>query len=320
MASVTVANRSGIAHAREAFSSRNVAAVLPFVNGGASGMVAFAIIQPVDMIKVRMQLVAKCPPTNIKPTSFTLVKDLASRRELLELYSGLSAGLLRQAVYATARLGIFDTFMKVLQERADERHTTVTFFQRAGAGLASGAIAAFLANPADLALVTMQSDGMRPMAQRQNYKSVFDALGSIVRSDGITSLWAGCTPTIARAMALNLGQLALFSDTKARLKEHTSWSIQTQTVTASALACLFASTIALPFDLVKTRLQRRARTAKGALVYRSMTDCFGKIAKEEGLTRFYRGFGIFYLRTGPHAMLTLILADYFGWLTGAKQT
>ncbi|CAG9948446.1 unnamed protein product, partial [Clonostachys rosea f. rosea IK726] len=168
------------------------------------------------------------------------------------------------------------------------------FFQRAGAGLVSGALAAFSANPVDLALVTMQSDGMRPIAQRQSNKSVFDTLGSIVRSDGITSLWEGCVPTIARAMAL-------FSETKARLKEHTAWSIQTQTVTPSALSCLFASTIALPFDLVKTRLQRRARTAKGAPVYRSMVDCFGKIAREEGLTRFYRGFGIFYLRTGPHA-------------------
>lgn len=191
--------------------------------------------------------------------------------------------------------------MKALQKRADERHTTVTFVQRAGAGLTSGALAAFLANPADLALIRMQSDGMRPIAQRRNYKSVFDAFGSIVRSDGIISLWAGCAPTIARAMALNLGQLALFSETKARLKEHTAWSIQTQTVIASALACLFASTIALPFDLVKTRLQRRARTAEGTLVYRSMADCFRKIAREEGLTRFYRGFGIFYLRTGPHA-------------------
>ncbi|VUC29453.1 unnamed protein product [Clonostachys rosea] len=318
MASSTFADRSDIGRARKTFGNHSIAAVLPFVNGGVSGMVAFTIIQPVDMIKVRMQLVGKCAATSTKPSPFALVKDLASQGRLLELYSGLSAGLLRQAVYATARLGIFDNFMKTLQKRADERKSAVTFLQRAGAGLTSGALAAFLANPADLALVRMQSDGMKPVAQRQNYKSVFDAFGSILRSDGIVSLWAGCAPTIARAMALNLGQLALFSETKARLKKHTAWSIQTQTVTASALACLFASTIALPFDLVKTRLQRGARTADGALVYRSMVDCFRKIAKEEGLTRFYRGFGIFYLRTGPHAMLTLILADYFGWLTGSK--
>jgi hypothetical protein len=54
MASVTVVDRSGIAHAREDFGNQNVAAVLPFVNGGASGMIAFAIIQPLDMIKVAM--------------------------------------------------------------------------------------------------------------------------------------------------------------------------------------------------------------------------------------------------------------------------
>ena len=31
-------------------------AALPFINGGAAGMVATSVIQPIDMIKVRLQL------------------------------------------------------------------------------------------------------------------------------------------------------------------------------------------------------------------------------------------------------------------------
>ncbi|KAK7225192.1 hypothetical protein V2G26_013195 [Clonostachys chloroleuca] len=84
MASLTIPDRPGISRAREAFGNQNVTAVLPFVNGCASGMFAFAIIQPVDMIKVRMQLVGTYPPIRIKSTPFTLVKDLASRGKLLE--------------------------------------------------------------------------------------------------------------------------------------------------------------------------------------------------------------------------------------------
>ncbi len=36
--------------------------VKPFVNGGASGMLATCIIQPIDMVKVRLQLGATGSP------------------------------------------------------------------------------------------------------------------------------------------------------------------------------------------------------------------------------------------------------------------
>lgn len=39
-------------------------AVKPFVNGGASGMLATCIIQPIDMVKVRLQLGATGSPVS----------------------------------------------------------------------------------------------------------------------------------------------------------------------------------------------------------------------------------------------------------------
>lgn len=40
----------------------------PFVNGGMSGMVATCIIQPIDMVKVRIQLGAKGSPVSTDPS------------------------------------------------------------------------------------------------------------------------------------------------------------------------------------------------------------------------------------------------------------
>jgi len=59
---------------------------------------------------------------------------------------------------------------------------------------------------------------------------------------------------------------------------------------ASAIAGFFASFFSLPFDFVKTRLQKQTRGADGKLPYKGMTDCFAKVAREEGLMRFYRGY------------------------------
>ncbi|KAF2624599.1 mitochondrial dicarboxylate transporter [Macroventuria anomochaeta] len=289
-------------------------AALPFINGGLAGMTATTVIQPVDMVKVRLQLAGEGVKTGPKPTPIGVLKDIVAAGKVMDLYTGLSAGILRQAVYTTARLGFFDTFMKTLSARAKENGTTVGFKERAGAGLTAGGLAAVVGNPADLALIRMQSDGMKPAAQRANYTSVVDALMRISKNEGVLRLWAGCYPTVVRAMALNFGQLAFFSEAKSQLK-NTSLSSRSQTLTASAIAGFFASFLSLPFDFMKTRLQKQTRAPDGTLPYKGMFDCFRKVAKEEGLLRFYRGFGTYYIRIAPHAMVTLIVADYLGFIT-----
>jgi solute carrier family 25 oxoglutarate transporter 11 len=277
-----------------------VRAALPFVNGGLAGMTATTVIQPIDMIKVRLQLAGEGVKTGPKPTPLSVAREVIAQGKILDLYTGISAGLLRQAVYTTARLGFFDTFMAQLTERAKGKGQGIGFTERAAAGLSAGGLAAFLGNPADLALIRMQSDGLKPIDKRANYRSVIDALTRISKTEGITALWSGCTPTVVRAMALNFGQLAFFSEAKTRLSG-TSLSSRSQTLTASAIAGFFASFFSLPFDFVKTRLQKQQRAPDGSLPYKSMLDCFRKVAKEEGLLRFYRGFGTYYVRIAPHA-------------------
>jgi solute carrier family 25 oxoglutarate transporter 11 len=229
-----------------------------------------------------------------------VAKEVIASGKVMDLYTGLSAGLLRQAVYTTARLGFFDTFMKQLTVRAESKGQKIGFAERAAAGLTAGGLAAVVGNPADLALIRMQSDGLKPLAERAQYKSVIDALMRISKNEGVTALWAGAYPTVVRAMALNFGQLAFFSEAKTRLSG-TSLSSRTQTLTASAIAGFFASFFSLPFDFVKTRLQKQTKAADGSLPYRGMFDCFKKVAKDEGLLRFYRGFGTYYVRIAPHA-------------------
>jgi len=276
-------------------------AALPFINGGLGGMTATTVIQPIDMVKVRLQLAGEGAKTGPRPGPIQVTREIIASGRFMDLYTGLSAGLLRQAVYTTARLGFFDTFMEQLTTRAKANGQGVGFKERALAGLSAGGLAAMIGNPADLALIRMQSDGLKPQAARANYRSVFHALTHISKSEGVSALWGGAFPTVVRAMALNFGQLAFFSETKAQLKTRTQWSPFTQTMTASAVAGFFASFLSLPFDFVKTRLQKQQRGPDGKLPYKSMVDCFRRVAADEGLLRFYRGFGTYYVRIAPHA-------------------
>ena len=71
------------------------------------------------------------------------------------LYKGLSAGLLRQATYTTARLGIF----KIINEEAIKMNDNkpLPLYQKLLCGLTAGGIGAFVGTPADLTLIRMQS-------------------------------------------------------------------------------------------------------------------------------------------------------------------
>ncbi|EEH17421.2 hypothetical protein PABG_07417 [Paracoccidioides brasiliensis Pb03] len=284
------------------FHNSYIGPLLPFINGGISGMTATAVIQPIDMVKVRLQLAGEGARTGPRPSALGIAKQIIASGKVLDLYTGLSAGLLRQAVYTTARLGLFDTFSTTLKSRADAAGKKVTFTERAAAGLAAGGLAAMIGNPADLALIRMQSDGLKPKEARANYRSVIDALSRISKSEGIAALWAGALPTVVRAMALNFGQLTFFAESKSQLEAHTNLSAQNRTFAASAIAGFFASFMSLPFDFVKTRLQKQQKDPKtGQLPYRGMLDCARKVIKDEGWLRFYRGFGTYYVRIAPHA-------------------
>lgn len=243
------------------FNNPMIRSVLPFINGGLAGMAATTIIQPIDMVKVRIQLAGEGSsilPAGVKPTPITVTRQIIASGRVLDLYSGLSAGLLRQAVYTTARMGLFGTFMNKFTANAKAQNRPVTFAERAAASLSAGGLAAVLGNPADLALIRMQSDGLRPVAQRANYTGVVNALSRISKSEGVLALWNGCLPTVARAMALNFGQLAFFSEAKAQLKRFDGqMSKNSQALAASGVAGFFASFFSLPFDFVKTRLQKQ---------------------------------------------------------------
>lgn len=272
--------------------------VRPFVVGGCSGMVATCCIQPLDMIKVRLQLYGEGAKGTAKPSAVSVARGIIAQDGFLSLYNGISAGLLRQVVYGTGRLGFFFTFEDALKNRAEKKGSTYGFGQRALAGLSAGGLAALIGNPVEVALIRMQSDGLKPLAQRTNYSSVFHALAHIARAEGVQGLWAGSYPTIVRAMATNFGQLAFFSETKNQLGIRTELSEQNRSIIASGVAGFFAAFFSLPFDFVKTRLQRQTKT--DAVQYRGLVDVFVRVTKEEGLLTFYRGFGTYFFRIAPH--------------------
>lgn len=75
------------------------------------------------------------------------------------------------------------------------------------------------------------------------------------------------------------------------------------------VAGVCASVCSLPFDFVKTQLQKMKPGPDGSLPYAGSLDCAMKIFKESGPLKFYTGLPTYVIRIAPHVVFTLVFAD-----------
>jgi len=286
-----------------------------FLFGGSAGMGATVFVQPLDLVKNRMQGI-KILKGEKRPTSLSILMGVVRNEGFRTLYTGLSAGLLRQATYTTTRLGIY-TFLFEKMSGSDGKPPP--FLVKAGIGMAAGATGAFVGTPAEVALIRMTSDGNLPAEQRRNYKSVFDALGRIFREEGLFTLWRGAIPTMGRAMVVNAAQLASYSQAKQfiLIVGYLDEQGQFQTFLKDGVLCHFVAsmfsglvttTASMPVDIAKTRIQNM-KMIDGKPEYKGAADVIVKVVKNEGFFSLWKGFTPYYFRLGPHTVLTFIFLE-----------
>lgn len=274
------------------------ASARPFVFGGFSGMTATSCIQPIDTVKVRIQIMGEGGAKVASP--FTIFQNILSKEGPMSFYKGLDSALFRQATYGTARLGLY----KVMFEKREKENGKVSFIEKVGISFMAGALACLIGNPADLALVRFQADATLPVEERRNYRHVFDAFGRIIKEEGALALFTGLGPTVARAIAMNVGMLSTFDQAKESLE---SWKgekgLLSTRLQASAIAGCVCSVMSLPFDNVKTKLQKMKAT-NGVYPYAGVVDCLKQTVAREGVTGLWVGLPTYYFRVAPHAMIT----------------
>lgn len=281
-----------------------VAAVQPFIAGMIAGTIATCVTQPVDFLKTQLQLSGEGTRAGLRPSAFQVARSILAAQGIAVFYTGLGAALARQVLYGSARLGLFRVFSDALKARyfaADALPVSL----KVGAALAAGAIAALVGNPADLVLVRMQADSALPPEAQRRYRGVFDAVSRIVREEGVLALWRGAAPTVLRAMAMNVGMLATADQAKEAFAPALGGVDSIATLLASsAVAGVTASFASLPFDMVKTRLQKQQPLPDGSLPYRGVVDCAVQIAGKEGPLAFFK------VRRRPCSTEPLVHSDH----------
>lgn len=90
----------------------------------------------------------------------------------------------------------------------DSNSDNFVIWKSAICGVSAGALAQWMASPADLVKVQIQMEGKRRLlGLKPRVHSAAHAFKEIVRRGGVRGLWKGSVPNVQRAALVNLGKV-----------------------------------------------------------------------------------------------------------------
>ncbi|GAA6060636.1 hypothetical protein JCM10212_006387 [Sporobolomyces blumeae] len=265
----------------------------PFWLGGAAASWAAVCTHPLDLAKVRMQT---SKSNGMFHTLTSSIKKDGIRRGA---YAGLSASILRQMTYSLTRFGVYDELKKRLSVPGE----ALPAWKMAFAASIAGGLGGFAGNPADVVLVRMTADAAKPKELRLGYKHCFDGVFRIVREEGGAALFRGVGPNVARAVLMNVSQLATYDVFKNAL---ISFDLMKDGLglhfASSFLAGTVATTICAPFDVVKSRIMNASTSS-------SVSAVIAQSFKNEGLRWMFKGWTPAWIRLSPNTIIVFMTLE-----------
>lgn len=287
---------------------RNKMPNYPFWLGGVAASMAACFTHPLDLAKVRMQSLG---PTVPSPSMLKILRHSISNHGLCSVYTGLSASLMRQMTYSLVRLGSYEEMKRLMSE--DGRSPSAGKLLLA-AGVAGG-LGGIAGNPADILLVRMTSDSIRPPEKRYNYRNAITGLVSLVKEDGQKGLSRGLGTNTIRAVLMNTSQVGSYDFFKTTLLQYPIPLVNYQFhdgfflhVVASLAAGTCGTTVCSPADVIRTRIMGSSGKA-------SPIEVLVRSLREEGPAFMFKGWTPAWMRLGPNTVLMFVFFEQLkrGW-------
>lgn len=287
--------------------------------GGLAGCAAVTVSNMPEVMKTRLQLQGELQKLDANaPRVYKNVLDVFAKTWRHEGVKGLQRGLMPaygyQILLNGSRLGFYDPIRRTLNRAIGRDPDVVLASTALLAGALTGCIGAGLGSPLFLVKARIQAySPALPVGAQHYYKNSFDALRTIVKTDGVRGLWRGVNAAFLRTAMGSSVQLPSYNLGKSYL---TSWgwkdnSFATYFV-ASGISGLCVCAAMQPADTVLTRMYNQNTVkdpitgrVKGAL-YTNPIDCLWKTFKAEGIAGWYKGTTAHLLRIWPHTVITLV--------------
>lgn len=300
---------------------RRIAPYATLLSGGASGLVSCLLLQPLDLLKTRMQQapssqmqqqqsVARLATPRQRTQRLVRVARQVMREDGLRgFWRGTGPTVVRNVpgvalyFYSVSELRrLFSTSaIPYLSQptsnlRSSGQASTMAKLTTAG-NVVTGAVArtaiGFILCPFTVVKARFESSHFSPQA----YDSIRAALAHIYARDGVRGLFQGFAPTALRDAPYAGLYMAVYESSKAHLGElqiagRARGSGSSQVIVASGIvAGTLATLLTHPFDILKTRLQTMPEATRGLRAI-GLVSAARDVWRSEGAGAFLDGLGL----------------------------
>jgi solute carrier family 25 citrate transporter 1 len=259
-------------------ADKNVHPLKHLIAGGTAGAFEISIMYPTEFVKTQLQLSKGGADAPFKGT-LDCASYFVKNKGVASLYKGMSSLLIGTIPKTSLRFAAFGQFSNMLRDESGK----MTPLRTLGAGMATGLTEALL-------VVTPVETMKTKLIHDQNtanprFRGLFHGLSVIAREEGLSGIYKGVTPTIAKQMGNQGIRFTVYGQIKKLMGEGTGQTVHPLVKFAGGGAAGFVSVMfTMPFDVVKTRMQ-----GIDARQYKGTADCVRRILTEEGVLAMWKG-------------------------------
>ena len=277
---------------------------------GLASASTIVITQPLDLVKVRLQLQGELRPPGKHTVMYRTIFQSLSQIYKLEgvkrgLYKATSQAWLYQMLSNSVRILVFDKCHTLgLTSDMNEQPVLGRYLM---ASILSGCAGATIASPFYLAKIQTQAQCHPSMAvgwQHAHPEPRWVLWNCFRGHKGyLRSGFQGGTSACLRMSVASSTQLFTFTTLQHGLYSLGVHSALLNSCLSGVLSTVPVVLVSNPFDVICTRMYNQELEAH----YKSIRECAEKLYRREGIRGFYKGVVANYCRTVPHMTLTLVL-------------
>ncbi|XP_028416940.1 mitochondrial glycine transporter-like [Dendronephthya gigantea] len=245
--------------------ARNVSTAI--ISGSFSGTTSTLLLQPLDLLKTRIQINSRKRHDVLRKT----FKEVLKNEKVIGLWKGTIPSLYR----TVPGVGLYYGCLHLLDGRLREKPSNV---KRFALGASARGFVVLCLMPVNVIKIRFESG-------KYHYKTVPKAFTYIWSTEGVRGLYRGSFTTIIRDAPFSGAYLMFYG----RIKEIVKQSLGKEKLSSPSIAIcgltsgIFASLLTHPADVVKTLIQASSEPYK-------ITAIIKNIFKNNGLQGFFKGF------------------------------
>jgi len=270
--------------------------------GGIAGGMEALCCQPLDTIKVRMQLSKSGMTPGTRPRGFFATGAFIVKRETpLALYKGLGAVLAGIVPKMAIRFASFEQYKGWLSDKETGKTSVSGIFL---AGLGAGTTEAVaVVTPMEVVKIRLQAQqhSLADPLEIPRYRNAGHAVYTIIREEGFLTLYRGVSLTALRQATNQGANFTAYQEIKKLAHKYQPDITELpsyQHMVIGLISGAMGPFSNAPIDTIKTRLQK-APAAPGQSSLQRIVAIGSDMWKQEGVRSFYKGITPRVLRVAP---------------------